>query len=92
MIPPQVGCVIVAGVEDGTRTLPQQQGEILSAGINTFLVWDKKYGMNQGKHGRRKPDCHAEANAVAECALLGKPLLGATCYVTKVGSMKPNEA
>lgn len=80
-IQPQVGCVIVTGVEDGTQ--PRQQGRVLVAGINTFLVWDTQYGKNNGKSGRRKPDCHAEANAVAECAQEGKSLLGASCYVTK---------
>lgn len=80
-IQPQVGCVLVSGVEDGGAA--RQQGQIIASGINSFLVQDMQYGRNNGSTGRRKPDCHAEANAVAECALHGLPLRGASCYVTK---------
>ena len=80
-IAPQVGCVIVAGIEDGSSS--RQQGEVLVSGINSFLVWDKQYGTNNGKRGRRKPDCHAEANAVGESAMHGTSLLNASCYVSK---------
>ena len=81
VIQPQVGCVIVSGIKDGSQS--QQQGRILVAGINSFLVSDTQYGRNNGKSGRRKPDCHAEANAVAESALSGTSLLGTSCYVSK---------
>ena len=79
-IQPQVGCVLVRDVEDGSAK--RRQGEIIACGVNTFLVSDTQYGKNNHKQGRRKPDCHAEANAVAESALQGLPLLGATCYVS----------
>ena len=80
-IQPQVGCVIVEGVEDGRQA--RRQGEVLVSGINSFLVGDTQYGKNNGSSGRRKPDCHAEANAVAEGARMGTQLFGASCYVTK---------
>jgi deoxycytidylate deaminase len=81
---PQVGCVIVTGIDDGSRRGDgSPQGRIIASGINSFLVWDTQYGRNNGKSGRRKPDCHAEANAVAESAMRGIPLLSASCYVSK---------
>eukprot|EP00747_Dinoflagellata_sp_TGD_P192368 gnl/TRDRNA2_/TRDRNA2_57115_c1_seq1.p1 gnl/TRDRNA2_/TRDRNA2_57115_c1~~gnl/TRDRNA2_/TRDRNA2_57115_c1_seq1.p1 ORF type:complete len:423 (+),score=55.14 gnl/TRDRNA2_/TRDRNA2_57115_c1_seq1:48-1271(+) len=79
-VQPQVGCIIVRGIEDGTQS--RQQGRIIASGINSGLTQFKRYGVTRGKFGRQGPDCHAEAIAVAECAMLGVPLLGASCYVT----------
>merc|ERR1711985_147451 len=76
-----VGCVIVRGVEDGNEV--RKQGKVLASGVNCCLTEFKRMGHGKtGKFGRLGPDCHAEANAVAESAMLGTPLLGASCYVT----------
>lgn len=68
-----MGSVIVAGIEAGMgdQASTQQLGEVTLCTINTPLF------------GAFRTDCHAEANAVSECARRGLSIRGLSCYVTK---------
>ena len=68
-----MGCVIVSGValNAGHVLSAAQIGEIVLCTINTSLF------------GAYRSDCHAEANAVANCAAGAIGLRGHSCYVTR---------
>ena len=67
----QVGCALVGSIKDGSERRAEVQGHLIACGVNSWLF-------------RPGPsDCHAEASAISECARLGLPLCGATCYVSK---------
>ena len=68
-----MGCVLVSGIERGSgeTTAVEQVGSVLLCTINTPLF------------GAYRSDCHAEANAVSECAACGTPARGTSCYVTR---------
>jgi deoxycytidylate deaminase len=66
-----MGCVLVSSVNTGSSASETQQGEVVLCTINSSLF------------GAHRSDCHAEANAVAECARRGRPVQGLSCYVTR---------
>ena len=69
-----MGCVVVSGVApgDGTaHTTGEGRGSVVLCTINTPLF------------GAHRSDCHAEANAVTQCAARGLALRGQSCYVTR---------
>lgn len=68
-----MGCVVVRGLETGQggACAPEPVGTILLCTINTPLF------------GARRSDCHAEANAVSECARRGEAFQGLSCFVTR---------
>eukprot|EP00908_Phaeocystis_cordata_P022146 Transcript_457.p1 GENE.Transcript_457~~Transcript_457.p1 ORF type:complete len:304 (-),score=69.07 Transcript_457:77-988(-) len=69
-----MGCVVVRGVEQGqgeARAPQQHHANVVLCTINSPLF------------GEYRSDCHAEANAVAECAARGEPTRGASVYVTR---------
>ena len=76
-----MGCALVGGLPPGGgggggggpggACSAAQQGELLLCTINTPLF------------GAHRSDCHAEANAVAECASRGVATRGLSCYVTR---------
>ena len=68
-----MGCVVVRGLETGQggECVPEAVGTILLCTINTPLF------------GAHRSDCHAEANAVSECARRGERFLGLSCFVTR---------
>ena len=68
-----MGCVVVRGLATGQGgdCTPEAVGTILLCIINTPLF------------GAHRSDCHAEANAVSECARRGEAFLGLSCFVTR---------
>lgn len=77
-----MGCVLVRGVKPGSggERVGAARGDVLLCAINSSLF------------GALRSDCHAEANAVAECAARGLSLRTAgtdaadravSCYVTR---------
>ena len=66
-----MGCVLVSSVRAGSSTSEAQQGDVVLTTINSSLF------------GAHRSDCHAEANAVAECARRGRSIQGLSCYVTR---------
>ena len=88
----KVGCVLVAGVEDGAAK--RQQGKVLVCGVNSWF-YRCEYACARGVeinlttktacsvYSPERADCHAEANAIAESAAHGLALHGASCYVSK---------
>ena len=68
-----MGCVVVRGLETGQGGVcaPEAVGTILLCTINTPLF------------GAHRSDCHAEANAVSECARRGEVFQGLSCFVTR---------
>ena len=68
-----MGCVVVRGLEKGQGgdCAPEAVGTIRLCVINTPLF------------GAHRSDCHAEANAVSECARRGEAFLGLSCFVTR---------
>ena len=68
-----MGCVLVRGLEvgEGAGRSPEAAGTVLLRTINTPLF------------GAYRSDCHAEANAVCECARRGEAFGGLSCYVTR---------
>ena len=69
-----MGCVVVSGVDpcDGTAHVTGEgRGSVALCTINTPLF------------GAHRSDCHAEANAVTQCAARGVALRGQSCYVTR---------
>ena len=68
-----MGCVVVRGLEKGQGgdCAPEAVGTIRLCVINTPLF------------GAHRSDCHAEANAVSECARRGESFLGLSCFVTR---------
>jgi deoxycytidylate deaminase len=68
-----MGCALVSGVDHGggAALSASSCGAVELCTINTSLF------------GAHRSDCHAEANAVAECARRGTCVSGMTCYVTR---------
>ena len=69
-----MGCVVVSGVDPGDGTAHVTgvgRGSVALCTINTPLF------------GAHRSDCHAEANAVTQCAARGVALRGQSCYVTR---------
>ena len=68
-----MGCVIVSGVP---RASDQVHSDV-QVGTVTLCT------INSSLFGAYRSDCHAEANAVAECAARGLVLRGLSVYVTR---------
>lgn len=67
-----MGCIVTSPASNaGSSVSEQQDGEVVLCTINTSLF------------GAHRSDCHAEANAVAECARRGMSMRGLSCYVTR---------
>lgn len=71
-----MGCALVRGVPLGggdTTTSPDEnsRAEVVLCTTNSSLF------------GAHRSDCHAEANAVSECAARGVAARGLSCYVTR---------
>ena len=67
-----MGCAMVRDVPvGGGSVLGEARGEVVLCTINSPLF------------GAHRSDCHAEANAVTECAARGLPVRGLSCYVTR---------
>ena len=68
-----MGCVMVRDLEVGSGGAPQLDaaGELVLCTINSSLF------------GAHRSDCHAEANAISECAARGVATRGLSCYVTR---------
>ena len=68
-----MGCVLVRDLDAGSGGAAQlaAAGELVLCTINSSLF------------GAHRSDCHAEANAICECAARGVPTRGLSCYVTR---------
>lgn len=73
-----MGCALVRGVPTGgggadavSSDDAASRGEVVLCTINSALF------------GAHRSDCHAEANAVSECAARGIAARGLSCYVTR---------
>ena len=68
-----MGCTLVRGVTvgGGGAFTGEPTGEIVVSTINSSLI------------GAHRSDCHAEANAVSECAARGVSSRGSSVYVTR---------
>lgn len=68
-----MGCALVRGLATGSgaSVVGDSPGEVVLCTINSSLF------------GAHRSDCHAEANAIAECAARGVATRGLSCYVTR---------
>ena len=68
-----MGCVVVPSIAQG---LGGTRSEVTSSASPLCTT-------NSSLFGAHRSDCHAEANAVAVCALRGEQMRGSSCYVTR---------
>ena len=69
-----MGCVLVSGVAPGDGGTTSPDGQVGRVEVKT---------INSSLFGAHRSDCHAEANAISDCARAGIAVQGMSCYVTR---------